>query len=95
MMRFTIFAAGLVALLSVPATAADEALVIRNGLPVKTADGSRLGRVNRVDKASDGTVSSISLIYEERIIRIPASTLKAADKGLETSLTRQDVRKLK
>lgn len=93
-MRSMIVGAALLSLLSVPAMASAEE-AIRSGLSVKTSDGARLGRVDRVNTAKDGTITSASLIYDGRIIRLPASTLKAAEKGLETSLTRKEVRDLK
>ena len=40
------------------------------------------------------TSISVSIIYDQHFIHIPASTLSSGDKGLVTSLTRKDVAKL-
>lgn len=92
-MRSSIICAALLSAVSLSSAAL--ALDIKAGTFVTTADGKRVGRIYDVDKARDGVVSSVSIIRESKLIRIPASTLTAADKGLTTSLSFSDIKKLK
>lgn len=79
--------------LPVAAHAADEAptaaaATIKSGDLLWSSDGRRIGRVDRVRGAS------VSVIYDTRMIYVPAATLKSGDKGLTTSLTRKEIDRL-
>ena len=76
-----------------PAPASTDA--IKAGAVVTTSDGRRLGRIERVENSTDGQPASVRLIYDSRFVNIPASTISAGGKGLVTSLTKAEVRKLK
>lgn len=92
-MRSSIICAALLSAVSLSSAAL--AIDIKAGAIVTTADGKRVGRVYDVDKARDGVVSGVSIIRENKIIHIAASTLTASDKGLTTSLSYGDIKKLK
>jgi len=77
-----------------PAAAAAPA-AIKAGALLVTADGARLGRIERVSAAADGSPERVSVIYNSRFVQIPASTLTASGRGFVTSLTKAEVRKLK
>ena len=90
----------LVVALSVPAVAfAQEAapaaaVTAKSGTILKTSDGKRVGRIERV-VSKDGAPVSVAIIYDSRFVYVPYSTLSASDSGLVTSLSRADLRKLK
>ena len=71
---------------AVPATAAAPA--ISRGDMVFSADGHMIGRVDRVN------ATSVSVIYDDRYVNIPTTTLSAKGKDLATSLKRAEVSKL-
>ncbi|MDO7836488.1 hypothetical protein Q4610_15680 [Sphingobium sp. HBC34] len=91
MKRLALFAALLS--LGTGALAADE-LVVKPRALVKTSDGRRVGHVERIVKDSAGAASAVQIIYRERFVLIPVSTLSAAGKGLVTSLSTAEVNKL-
>ena len=74
---------------------AAPAPVLKSGVVLLSSDGKRIGRIERVVKGADGTPVSVSLIADSRFVYVPASTITASEKGLSTSLTRAEVRKLK
>lgn len=90
-LKFVLIAAGL---MSVPAVAQAEvaavqaAAIAKRGDMVYSSDDRRIGRIDRVrgDK--------VGIIYRDRFVDIPVSTLTAADRGFKTSLTRAEVNKL-
>jgi hypothetical protein len=61
---------------------------------VKTADGGRVGTIDRIFKDSTGAPVSVQIIYKGRFVVIPATTLSAGEKGLVTTLTATEVNKL-
>lgn len=73
---------------------AQEAPVIKARTMVKLTDGTRVGVIDRVLKNEDGTPGAVQIIYKGRFVTIPASTLSAGEKGLVTSLTSADLKKL-
>jgi hypothetical protein len=75
-----LFAASAPAIAQDAATAAAAADAPRAGSTVATADGWRLGKVAYLDRSKDGSVASIAVIYEGRMIHVPASTLTVKDK---------------
>ena len=74
-----------------PAASAPQ---VKSGAWVRTSDGAPIGRIEYVDKAKDGTPQAVAVIYQMRIVHIPAGSLSAQDKGFVTSLTKADVNKL-
>jgi hypothetical protein len=81
--------------LSSGAVAATAENGMKTGEFVTTSDGKRIGRIYDFDKAKDGSFAGIALIRDNKIIHIPASTLTNADKGVTTSMTYADIKKLK
>ena len=71
---------------------AEQVVAIHVGAIVTTADGKRLGRIYDMDKARDGTVMSVAIFKDNRIIRLPAPSLSAGDEGLITSLTSKELK---
>jgi len=95
-MRFAVICSAMLSAASLSSVALAQAAapVIKNGMTVTTSDGKRIGRVYDVDKARDGSLS-VAIIRDAKIIRIAVSTLTAADKGLVTSLTSEQLSKLR
>jgi hypothetical protein len=93
-----IFAIAALALASVStAHAADDAVQahaapvsVRTGDTLRDAKAARIGAVSRV--YGDG---SVQVIYGSRFVVIPADTLTTEEGKLKTSLTRQEIAKLK
>ncbi|AEG51172.1 hypothetical protein Sphch_3582 [Sphingobium chlorophenolicum L-1] len=73
---------------------AQDAPVIKARTMVKTADGVRIGFIDRVYANAEGTATSVQIIYRGRFVSIPAATLSSGEKGLVTSLTADDLKKL-
>ncbi len=73
---------------------AQEAPAIKIRTMVKTADGVRVGFIDRIIQNGEGAPASVQIIYRGRFVSIPAATLSAGDKGLVTSLTAEDLKKL-
>ncbi|GFE75687.1 PRC-barrel domain-containing protein [Novosphingobium aerophilum] len=78
--------------LSVPALA-DGAAVKRNDA-VYSANGTRIGKVERVLTDSDGTATAVRIIFRGKFITIPVATLTAGEKGVTTSMSTDDIKKL-
>jgi sporulation protein YlmC with PRC-barrel domain len=95
-MRSTIISAVLLSTVALSTGAiAASAGDIKTGQFVNTSDGKRVGRVYDFDKAKDGSVTGITVIRDNRIIHIASSTLTSSDKGVTTSLTYDDIKKIK
>jgi len=93
-MKFSyVLAAALSFTLPAAAIAADAPLIKERAL-VKTADGRKVGFIDRVFKNAAGEATGVQIIYGGRFVMIPAETLSSAEKGLVTSLTAKDVNKL-
>ena len=59
------------------------------------AGGSQGGTIDRVVAGPNDSVASVAVIYDDRIIQIPGSTVSAvSERKLQTSLTAKEVRKL-
>jgi hypothetical protein len=87
----------LLSLVGSPALAQDDgaavaAANVKKGTIVYTADGRRVGRVDRV--RDENGAATVGIIYDGRFVNIPVSTLRASDKGLTTSLGKADLKKL-
>ncbi|MPS67267.1 MAG: hypothetical protein E2586_02055 [Novosphingobium sp.] len=78
--------------LSVPALA-DAAAVKRNDA-VYSANGTRIGKVERVLTDSKGTATSVRIIFRGKFITIPVATLTPGEKGVTTSMSTDDIKKL-
>ena len=66
-----------------------SASAAKAGQVIRDANNLKIGRVERVEK--DG---SVKVIYQSRMILIPANTLTVADGKVQTSLTRKEIGKL-
>jgi len=76
-----------------PAPAA--APVVKAGAILTSAEGRKVGRIERIVKAKDGTPLSASVILDSRFVFVPVSTISAKEKGFSTSLTRAELSRLK
>ena len=94
-MRSYLICAAMLSALSLSSAALAQAPAIRTGQMVKTSDGKRIGHVYEVLKAKDGTITGIRIIKDSRLIKFDAATLTASETGLTTSLTNDEVKKLK
>ena len=98
-MRLSICCAAVISALTFTAAASAQtapaaASVTAGGL-LKSSDGKRIGRIERVVLNSAGTPVSASLIVDSRFVYVPVSTISSTDGGFVTTLTRAEVRKLK
>lgn len=82
------------ALLAATPALADDALAIKTNALVKTADGARVGRIDRVVNDADGKPVAVKIIFQGRFITIPAASLSTSGQNLVTTLSRKDVDKL-
>lgn len=92
-----IIALGLVATPVMAETTAPAApaapAAIKEGVVVFSAEGRRIGRIDRI-KSAEGAPTAVSIIYNGRFIYIPVSTLTAGDRGLTSSLSKAELNKL-
>lgn len=100
-MRLPLLSAALISALSLstlaaaqPAPAAPPLGKVKSGERVYTSDGAAIGHVEYVDRAKDGSLKDVGMIYQMKMIHIPAETLSEGPNGLVTSLKRADVGKL-
>ncbi len=71
-----------------PVAAVAAAPEIKGGETVWSADGRRIGRVDRVRGTAVAVVSDMAMIY------IPIATLTASPRGLVSSLSRKEISRL-
>ena len=76
-------------------TATAVAAPLKAGALLQSSDGKRLGLIERVQTAKDGTPVTASLILDSRFVYVPAATISASGSGFVTSLTKAEVRRLK
>jgi hypothetical protein len=76
------------------AAPAATALTVKPGQMIRSSDGRTIGRVNNA-RSSNGQLVSVSVIYNQHFINVPASTLSMNDKGLVTSLTQKEIARLR
>ncbi|TVV76777.1 hypothetical protein FOY91_03395 [Sphingomonas solaris] len=94
-MRSAVLFALLVAT-AAPALAADVAADVaaapaaRRGAMLRDVNNLRLGAVSRVN--SDG---SAAIIFDSRMVTVPATTLSMVDGKLTTSLTKKEINSMK
>ena len=97
-MRSSFICAVLLSVVTVPAAVSAQtapaaaAIALKSGTLVSSSDGKKVGRVDRVQKAKDGTPLSVGIIFDTRFVYVPVSTLSTSDKGLVTSLTLAQVK---
>ncbi len=82
------------AALSLSAAAYAQTPEIGRNATLYSAEGTKIGKVDRVIAGTDGSTSAIRLIYRGKFITIPAATLSTAEKGLTTSLSNAELKKL-
>ena len=70
-----------------------EAPKVERNQMVVSADGTNLGRIDRVVTGSDGTPTAVRLIFRGKSLTIPVQTLSEGEKGLKTSLTNAELNK--
>lgn len=61
---------------------------IKGGEILWSADGRRIGRVERVRGSTVAVVADMKMVY------VPLSTLTASDRGLVSTLTRKEITRL-
>ena len=95
---FALIALSLVA--TTPALAQDAAAsltaaVAKKARYIAVASGGGYS-IDHVNAAADGSVGSVTIIYDQRFVNIPGSTVSAGDKPtrLKTSLTDKEIGKL-
>jgi hypothetical protein len=99
-MRLFPITAALAAALSLSAVAAAQTAPgapspkVKSGERIYFSDGAVVGRVEYVDKGKDGALKDVAVIYDMRMLHIPADSLSAGPNGVVTSLKRSDVDKL-
>lgn len=93
-MRASILLAALISIASPvvaqSAAVATTAVVATRGQMLSSADRARLGSVVRVN--DDG---SVAIIFDTRLLTIPASTLKLDNGKLTTSLNKREITSLR
>ena len=98
MMKISYVVAVLASMAAVPAiaqatadsasAAATSAPTISRGALIFSAEGRRIGRIDRVHGAD------VSVIYNGKFVSIPTNSLSSGERGLTTSLTQADLGKL-
>jgi hypothetical protein len=68
-------------------------LDVKRSASIYDASGSYIGRVYEVRKDKDGAPASVSVIFRQKMVYIPVSTLSSGEKGLVTSLSRASLGK--
>lgn len=76
-----------------PAESTAAPVSVKEGAMVFSADGRRIGRVDRI-KSANGAPSAVSIIYGGHFINVPVSTLSASDRGFTSTLTKAELGKL-
>jgi hypothetical protein len=95
---FALIALSLVAstpVLAQDAAASLTAAVAKKARYIALANGGGYS-IDHINAAADGSVGSVTIIYDQRFVNIPGSTVSATDKPtrLKTSLTDKEVGKL-
>jgi len=86
--------AAAVTVIGTPAVA--EVAAPKAGTMILSADGKRIGRIDRIITNKDGQAVSASVIYNSRFVYVPVSTLTVGEDGrATTSLSRKEVSALR
>jgi hypothetical protein len=80
--------------LGLAAPALAQAPAVERNEAIYSADGTKIGKVDRVLTAGDGAVAAVRVIYRGKFITIPATTLSAGEKGVTTSMSNAELKKL-
>jgi hypothetical protein len=75
--------------------AAQAAPVVKRGQWLRSADGSRIGKIDSLRNGADGNPQWAAVIADSRFVSIPLSTITTVDKAAVTSLTRAEIRALR
>lgn len=68
---------------------------LKAGGMLKSADGHRVGFVDALDTAKDGSALGAQVIVGSRVVHVPASTITVTDKShFTTSLSYKEVERL-
>lgn len=68
---------------------------LKSHMMITSADGARVGKIEYLVKGEDGAPTAAKVIIDGRFVSIPVSSLTTSEKGVTTSLTKNEVRKLK
>jgi hypothetical protein len=99
-MRLFPIAAALIPALSMSTIAAAQSAPaapspkVQSGERIYSSDGAVIGRVEYLDKGKDGVLKDVGVIYQMRMVHIPADSLSTGPNGVVTSLKRSEVGKL-
>ncbi|ARS26835.1 hypothetical protein KC8_05985 [Sphingomonas sp. KC8] len=80
--------------LQAPAFAQTEAPAIKARATVYSADGTKIGRIDKLVEDSSGAVTGARIVYRGKFITIPANSLAADGDHLKTSLTNDVLKKM-
>lgn len=79
---------------AVPASAQSSAVEISRNSVIYSSDGTKIGRVENILKAKDGTPLSVKVIYRGKFLTFPVSSFTAGEKGVTTSFSNTDIKKM-
>lgn len=92
-MRIALLAAAVAATLAGSAFA-QSAPEIKKYATLVDSTGSKIAQIDRVNTGSNGSVESVSVIYNMKYVTVPANTLSTKDGKVVTSLTKAQVSEL-
>src|SRR3546814_15741579 len=81
--------------LSIAPAMAQEAPQISKRAAIYSAEGTKIGRVEKIPQGADGKPESVRIIYRGKFLTIPAASLSAEGNGLKTSLTNEEIKKMR
>lgn len=81
------------AALAMATPALAQAPAVDRNAAIFSAEGTKIGKVDKVVTADDGALAAVRVIYRGKFITIPAATLSAGEKGVTTSLSNADLKK--
>src|SRR3546814_13250688 len=76
--------------LSIAPAMAQEAPQISKRAAIYSAEGTKIGRVEKITQGADGKPEYVRIIYRGKFLTIPAASLSAEGNGLKTSLTNEE-----
>ena len=77
-----------------PVAATSAGPAIKGNEVLRSSDGRRIGTVDRVVLGQDRSPVAVSLVVGSRFVKVPVSTITAANGGLVTSLSYDEIKKL-
>ncbi|MDB5737439.1 MAG: hypothetical protein JWO65_1107 [Sphingomonas bacterium] len=90
----SLFASPIAAVAQTAATLTPAAVTIKEGKLLKSSDGRRLGRIDQLDKAKDGTLTTAELFTSSGILYVPVATISSPDgANFVTSMSYAEVMK--